>query len=529
MKQTKQFRDFSLNSHIITTLEKMGIHTPTEIQEKSLPILMVPGKNDFHGQAQTGTGKTLAFGIPLLHHIDLKNKETQSLIVAPTRELALQIYESLEKLARGMSISITTIYGGVSFEPQRNQLKKGTQIVVGTPGRINDHLRRKTLSLRNVHTIVLDEADIMLDMGFKEEIDEILTFSQPDRNIWLFSATIKGGIKEIQKNHMRNPSSVRVSQEQVTSSTTQQYFCIAPTQYRFEALCRFIASEPDFYGFVFCQTKIQTSEIAEKLAAKGHSVNALHGDMSQVNRNRVITDFRKKKFSILIATDVAARGIDVSDITHVINYQIPEDRESYVHRIGRTGRAGKEGVSITFIHPREQRYIRELAAKFKSTIKELPIPSVECIMGQQEKKALAYVAAKIESTTSSKKQLSNLYESIQQLSDEQRNTLLIELLHEKFFNQVNTDTLTFSNKTENNRSSEQGFIELCINIGMQDGVTRNDILHHLTIDEKIVKKQIAKVRVIQKRSFILIPQKAQGLVAQLEQKQFKGRRWRLVN
>jgi ATP-dependent RNA helicase DeaD len=528
----KTFNDFPLHSKIISALKNQGITNPTEIQEKSLSILLENKNTDFHGQAQTGTGKTLAFGIPLVQSIDTKNKKTQALVVGPTRELVEQIYQSLKLVAEPLGISITTIYGGVSIERQLSELKRGVQIVVGTPGRLNDHLRRNTLKLDTIETVVLDEADIMLDMGFKEEVDEILTYAPKERAIWLFSATVKPGIKQIMKSHMSNPVHVSTSDQNITTPKTKQYVCTISSAARFEALCRFIASAPDFYGFLFCQTKIQTSEIAEKLIARGYKANALHGDMSQMNRNRVIRDFKNKRFNILVATDVAARGIDVADISHVINYQFPEDQESYVHRIGRTGRAGKEGTAITLITSRDARNLQEVARKFKLDIKPIEPPTVDAIIQQQVKKTQAFITQTIqEQKINDKPYVAQVQNMIQQFSAEELNSAMVSLLEDKFFNSIDTKELPkHKEQSGNQRGHAHGqFTELFINLGSQDGLTKKDIMSTLTANRTLKASQIAKVRVIKKRSFILIPSnQADTLIPHLAQQPIRGKRWRVI-
>ncbi|MGE0206452.1 MAG: DEAD/DEAH box helicase [Candidatus Babeliales bacterium] len=518
------FKTFNLHPDLIATLETLGITTPTEIQTQTLPILLSQNK-DFHGQAQTGTGKTLAFGLPLLSNIKADNKKTQALVVAPTRELVVQIFQSLQPLAQARGISIAAIYGGVSIENQFRDLKKGVQVVIGTPGRLNDHLKRKSLSLSTIQTLVLDEADIMLDMGFREEIDEILQFTPQDRNIWLFSATVKSGISELMKTHMKDPASVRASQKNVGNSNTKQYFCTVPKKYRFEALLRFITNTPSFYGFIFCQTKIETAELAEKLAAKGLSSNALHGDMNQANRNRVIKDFKNKKFSVLVATDVAARGIDVADITHVINYQLPEDHESYVHRVGRTGRAGKEGTAITLINPREVHTIKTLQKRFGVAIEAIEVPSVEAMYDRQIQEAHSFVES-MQSTTTKKSHLEKLQALLKNYSTAQINTVILSLLDEKFFKNIDDTPVNFSAAVEvDNRYHNADVGEIMINVGSQDGIQTQDILHYLLQDKSLNKRNIGKIRVIKKRSFVKIPhEKVNDIITALKGKTIRGRR-----
>lgn len=549
-----KFTDFPLRESILKALDKLGYTTPTEIQEKSLPILLQTGRVDFHGQAQTGTGKTLAFGIPLLHHVDMSNKNTQALIVAPTRELVVQIHQSIQAIADQIGVTTAAVYGGVAFEPQRRSLKKGTQIVIGTPGRLNDHLRRKTLILDDISTVVLDEADIMLDMGFKEEVEEILTYTNENRNIWLLSATVKPGVEYIKRKYMQNPALVCLSKQNVTSDNIAQYSCVVPFRYKQQALCRFIANTQDFYGFIFCQTKIQTSELAEKLIELGYSANAIHGDMSQVNRNRVIEDFKNKKFKILVATDVAARGIDVSSISHVINFECPEDQESYVHRAGRTGRAGKQGVVITLVDPRHQYALRSIANRFKLTITPIEIPSVQQLLQQQVKKAVEF-AQQEKAVMSKEAHVTQLAQELKQLPAETQENLLLALMQEKFFSHIDTREIvidagrqpsssspryergggrgerSFGRRGERRDAQEgvpNGCAELFVNLGQDDGIKKEDIIRQLTNSKTIARDQIMKIRIIKKRSFIVMPaQKAQDIVNN-QATALKGRTWRMI-
>ena len=427
------FNELPIAPEIKKALANLGITHPTEIQEKALAALLTEEKVDFHGQAQTGTGKTLAFGIPLIQKIDPNDRMVQALIVAPTRELVVQICDSLKKIAQPMNISIQPIYGGVSLFEQMKHLKKGgVHIVVGTPGRLNDHLQRKTLSLKNVSVVVLDEADIMLDMGFKEEVDEILAHTSASRQIWLFSATVKDGIGALMRKNMKNPVSVRISPALNTPSKTQQYYCVAPKQARFEALCAFIEQAEDFYGIIFCRTKLLAAEISDRLARRGFQVKALHGDMTQSSRNNVIAQFKRRACTILVATDVAARGIDVSDLTHVVNYSLPDDSESYVHRIGRTGRAGKTGVAISFINANEIGDVRHLAKKFNMTILPIEMPRSEVMAQKRLEQAKAFIGSGNEFTGKTTPAIDDLTKHLAECSIEELRGAMLKLLVEKF-------------------------------------------------------------------------------------------------
>jgi len=502
----QSFKELSLIPAIAKALETLGFESPTEIQSKALPLLLNAETIDFHGQAQTGTGKTLAFGIPLLQQINPEQKHVQALIVAPTRELVVQICQSLQKVGQYMPISIEAIYGGTSMENQIRALRKGAHIVVGTPGRLNDHLRRGILKIDKLRTLVLDEADIMLDMGFRQEVDEILAYAPKQRNIWLFSATVKQGIADIMKSHMQNPTTVRCA-SQNNASSTKQFFCVVPQRDRIVALSRFIDHNPNFYGFVFCATKLLTAEVAEQLVQRGYAAQPLHGDMSQAHRNRVIKRFKDREFTILIATDVAARGIDVPDISHVINYSLPEDQESYVHRIGRTGRAGKEGVSITFVTQSEVRYLGSLQRKFKLQIEPTTVPSVELVISartEQTKEYMDTLLAKANRDESNQ----SLTNTLHNYSTEQLVVVARHLLEEKFFKHLKKDSsiafapaMALNDIPVNNSSA----VEVCLNVGSDDGISAEEIKQVLTQRCSIKSDDIFKIKLIKRRTFIVIP------------------------
>lgn len=529
------FKELPLYPQIITALDKLGITTPTDIQSKAIPLLLSPKGVDFWGQAQTGTGKTLAFGIPLVQGIKADERKLQALVVAPTRELVVQIVQSLRPIAQPLGISVEAVYGGASMREQMSALKRGVHIVVGTPGRLNDHLNRKTLSLNHLKTLVLDEADIMLDMGFKEEMDQILDAAPAERQIWLFSATIKPGINNIMKEHMHDTVSVTASKQQVSTSNTKQYYVMVPMKNRFEALCRFIDSTPAFYGFIFCQTKILTAELAEKLAAAGYAANALHGDMSQGLRNAVIKKFKNKEFNILVATDVAARGIDVSDLTHVINYSLPNDQESYVHRIGRTGRAGKEGTAITFIGGKnELRHLKMLERKFKLTVMPLDVPSNKDIQKVYIKRAYVYLESL--SNKGQEHVPAELTEAIANYNKEELVTIVSSLVAEKFFAQSKKDETHFnatpassSSSSSHDNDDTPALQEIMINLGTDDGISHEDIVDFIQQEAGITESDVEKLKVIKRRTFIKIPSEiAEEVLEKLKGKTIAGHKARII-
>lgn len=507
------FKELSLTPEIQRAVDELGFSTPTEIQQRTIPLLLTNQSVDLHGQAQTGTGKTFAFGIPLIQKLDLSKKGgVQALIVAPTRELVVQTTQSLRKLAKYVPITIEPIYGGVSLPEQVKALRSDVHIVVGTPGRLNDHLKRKTLSLKQLKVLVLDEADIMLDMGFKEEVDEILLHIPKSRQIWLFSATVKSGINDIMRNHMKSPISVRVSAQQIAAPATKQYYCIVQPRQRVEALSRFIDSVPSFYGFVFCPTKILTSEIAEKLAARGYKVNALHGDLSQAQRNRVIKKFREKDFSILVATDVAARGIDIADLTHVINYSLPDDLESYVHRIGRTGRAGKEGIAIALINPYELRRIKMLERTFKVDIRPITAPSGQEIATIRGQAADEYVNEVIKNQHTMPH-----YDALEKIvmhhSAHDIKKVLVTILYDKFLRGLIQGDIA-AVPVQDDTAVSDGMVELYVGLGEEHGAHKNTIIDLLSSTGAIKKDDIRRVKILRKHSFVVIP--AQGVATLLE-------------
>ncbi|NNC94972.1 MAG: DEAD/DEAH box helicase, partial [Chitinophagales bacterium] len=324
----------------------MGFENPTEIQEAAIPFL-VDGDDDLIGLAQTGTGKTAAFGLPLLNRIDYNNKDTQALILAPTRELGQQIAEQLQQFSKHLrKVKILPVYGGASISHQIKAIKKGQHIIVATPGRLVDLIKRKVVNLNTVRFLILDEADEMLNMGFKEELDQILFETPAEKLTWLFAATMPKEIKKIVHKYMDDPVEVRVNQKNVVNKNIEHQFAVVKHSNKTEALTRFLDMDPDMRGVVFCRTKRDTQDLAEDLMSRGYKADAIHGDLNQPQRDRVMKRFKSHDLHVLVATDVAARGIDVNDLTHVFHFTLPDDHAYYTHRSGRTARAGKTGISI---------------------------------------------------------------------------------------------------------------------------------------------------------------------------------------
>ncbi len=386
----EKFRILGLSEDALRTLDKKGFEEPTAIQEKVIPLLLT-SEIDIIGQAQTGTGKTAAFGLPIIETISAAEKSVKAIILTPTRELAIQVAEELASLKGRKKLKILPVYGGQSMEMQIKNLRQGVHIVVGTPGRVIDHLKRKTLKLDNLDYCILDEADEMLNMGFLDDIEKILEYSNEDKRTLLFSATMPEEIRKVAETYMGEYEHIKIKPQQLTIEQTEQIYFQVSEKDKFEALCRIIDVEDEFYGLIFCRTKNDADKISHRLLDRGYDAEALHGDLSQAQREKVMTKFKKRWVTILVATDVAARGIDVSDLTHVINYALPQDPEAYVHRIGRTGRAGKEGTAITFITPDEEKKLLFIERKTNSTIRKVQIPGVKDIIENKRQRIISEV------------------------------------------------------------------------------------------------------------------------------------------
>ena len=374
------FSELNLNEHILKAVEKMGFENPTPIQEEAIPQI-IEGERDLVGLAQTGTGKTAAFGLPMMELIDFNQKHVQGLIICPTRELCLQITEDFKKFSKFIkNAKLAAVYGGASIEKQISQIRRGVQIIIATPGRLFDLMNRKVIKLDKVSYVVLDEADEMLNMGFKEDIDAILSKTPKTKRTWLFSATMPNAVAKIADNYMSNPVKISVSKKNKGAENLDHLNYIVIEKDRYAALKRLIDFNPDIFGLVFCRTRVETQQIAEKLIKDGYEAAPLHGDLSQSQRDNVMKRFREKTITLLIATDVAARGIDVQEITHVINYKLPDEVESYTHRSGRTARAGRHGVSIVLMNQRENRKLSEIervsGVKFKRD--KVPVGNAIC-------------------------------------------------------------------------------------------------------------------------------------------------------
>lgn len=371
----ENFKKLGLNAELLNAIADMGFENPSEVQEKAIPILLGE-ETDLVALAQTGTGKTAAFGFPMIQKINAESRTTQGLILSPTRELCLQITNELKNYSKYVKgLHTVAIYGGASITEQASKIKRGAQIIVATPGRMKDMIGRRMIDISKIEFCVLDEADEMLNMGFYEDITDILSHTPNDKSTWLFSATMPKEVASIAKKFMHNPVEITVGQKNVgTKNVSHEYYLISG-HHRYNALKRLADANPDIFSVVFCRTKRETQKVAENLINDGYNAGALHGDLSQNQRDLVMTSFRKRQIQMLVATDVAARGIDVDDITHVINYQLPDEIETYTHRSGRTGRAGKNGVSMVIATKSDLRKIKSIENKIKQPFEQKDIPS----------------------------------------------------------------------------------------------------------------------------------------------------------
>tara|TARA_Y100000741_G_scaffold101368_2_gene75414 strand:+ start:2183 stop:3907 length:1725 start_codon:yes stop_codon:yes gene_type:complete len=369
------FKETQLNSNILKAISEMGFKTPTPIQAKTIPHLM-NSNQDLIATAQTGTGKTAAFGLPSIHLTDLKFNDTQTLVLCPTRELCIQIAKDLAKYSKFVAgINILAVYGGSDIKTQIRSLNKGAHIVIGTPGRTKDLIKRKKLNISRITRIILDEADEMLTMGFKDDLEMILSHTPKEKQTLLFSATMSKKVIAITESYMSNPEKIAAAQMNITAENVEHIYYMVNAKDRYEVVKRIADINPNIYGIVFCRTRRETKDIANKLMNDGYNADTLNGDLSQAERDEVMGRFRKRQLQLLVATDVAARGLDVDDLSHIINFNLPDDFEIYVHRSGRTGRAGKKGISIAILHTREMRKIREIEKRTKISFSRKDVPT----------------------------------------------------------------------------------------------------------------------------------------------------------
>lgn len=516
MKKLEQFRMLGLSENTLHALEKKGFEEPTPIQQKTIPLLL-KGEVDIIGQAQTGTGKTAAFGLPILEGIQEKSKTVQALILVPTRELAIQVSEELNSLKGEKNLQIMPIYGGQSMEEQLRRLRKGIDVVVGTPGRILDHLRRKSLRLGNISYLVLDEADEMLNMGFIDDVEEIIKNTSAQKRMLLFSATMPEKIVHIAEKYMKNYEMVGVKKEQLTTNLTDQIYFEVASSDKFDALCRIIDIEHEFYGLIFCRTKIDVDTLANKLIERGYDAEALHGDVSQNQREIILNKFRKQRINILVATDVAARGIDIQNLTHVINYSLPQDPESYIHRIGRTGRAGKEGTAITFVTHDEYRRLIFIKKIAKTDIRKEKLPKIADVINQKKSRIKAEIANII--TTDDMTGYIKLAQEM--LKEGEAEKVLAALLKHSFQDELDESSY---NEIRDVSIDRKGTTRLFVALGKIDGMTPRKLVTFIKQQAKVHSEKIKDIQIFDTFSFVTVPFEEAEIMLNIFKKKMGGKR-----
>jgi ATP-dependent RNA helicase DeaD len=491
------FEQLGLSKNILEALNRKGFEEPTPIQEKVIPILLNKDV-DIVGQAQTGTGKTAAFGLPLIDMLDEEKDYIQAIVLTPTRELTLQIAEELNSFKGRKNIRITPIYGGQSIELQLKRLRDGVDIIVGTPGRVIDHLGRKTLNLEKISYLIVDEADEMLNMGFIDEIKEILKKTNSNKRTLLFSATMPAPILSVAKKYMKEYEFIKVKDSNIIPPLTEQIYFEVNEHDKFEALCRIRDMEKEFYGLVFCRTKVEVDNVATKLAARGYRVNALHGDISQPQREKILKSFKERRINILVATDVAARGLDISDVTHVINYTIPQNPESYIHRIGRTGRAGKVGTAITFVTPEEYRRLTHIKKLTNSGLKKRKLPIIDDVITAKKN----IIREELESIVDSEINEEFLEFAKDLLNNKDPLTVVSALI--KNIYQSELDINKYS-KLEEVNIEKSGKTRLFVAMGRKDNLTPKKLVEFIKEKTGTNPSKITEVQLFDNFSFISVP------------------------
>ncbi len=504
----KTFKELGLNAHLQQSLEELGYIEATPIQEESIPFLL-ENDQDLIGLAQTGTGKTAAFGLPILHKLT-ESKDTQAIILCPTRELCLQISREMTGFAKhSKHVSIAAVYGGEPIDTQIRQLRAGVNVVVGTPGRVHDLIRRKILKMQTIRFVVLDEADEMLDMGFKEDLDDILADTPKEKQTLLFSATMSSIIRNIAKKYMHQPHEISVGKKNVgADNVVHQYYLVKPGQ-KYEALRRALDSEPDVYGILFCRTRAETQQIADRLKEDRYSTEALHGEIPQNLRTLIMERFRQRKVQLLVATDVAARGIDVNDLTHVINYNLPDMNDAYVHRSGRTGRAHKSGISLSILTGREMHKIRDLERKIGKPFQLKKVPSGEKICEKQ----LLSLVEKMKNIQVDEKEIAPFMPAVEKiLGGLTREELLTRFVSAEFNHFLNLyknskdfESVPMEKQAEGagrdrreqrERQPEENFINVRLNIGKKDKLDTKTLFGLINAQKELKGAEIGKIKMM---------------------------------
>lgn len=537
------FSKLGISDDVVNAVKELGFENPTPIQEQAIPVLL-EGSNDFVGLAQTGTGKTAAFGLPLLELIDFKSNKPQALILCPTRELCLQIANDIRNFSKNTpGASIVAVYGGANIMQQLREIRNGVQIVVATPGRMLDIIGRKAIDFSNVKYVVLDEADEMLNMGFQEDINDILSTTPDDKKTWLFSATMPPEVRRIAKNYMENPVELTMGTKNTGNANIEHEYYVVRARDKYAALKRIVDYNPDIFGVVFCKTKMDTQDVAEHLIKDGYNADALHGDLSQQQRDKVMKRFRERSMQLLIATDVAARGIDVNDVTHVINFALPDEIESYTHRSGRTARAGKTGTSICIINSKELGKIRQIEKIIgkKFTKADLPTGFDVC---EKQLFGLIHRVHNVEVNEEQiDKYMSRINDEFADLSKEEVIKKFASLEFNRFLEyyqnapdlNISADERERGERGERRergerggRGAEAGYARLFINVGSVDDFTRGDLLSFVCNHGRISGKTVGKIDLKGVFSFVEVESAtAETLLANFKDVQYNGREVRI--
>ena len=533
----KTFEELGISAALLQAVHELGFEHPMPVQEAVIPLLLAD-RTDIVALAQTGTGKTAAFGLPIIEQINVTNKKPQALILCPTRELCLQIAGDLNDFSKYVTdLKVLPVYGGSSIENQIQALKKGIHIVVATPGRLQDLINRRAIKLDEVNKVILDEADEMLNMGFQDSIDSILQEVPEDRNTLLFSATMPKEIATIAKNYMSNPKEVTIGHKNVANENVKHQYYIVQARDKYLALKRIADYNPNVYGIIFCRTRKETQEIADKLIQDGYNADSLHGDLSQAQRDYVMQKFRCCNIQLLVATDVAARGLDVDNLTHVINYGLPEDAEVYTHRSGRTGRAGKTGISVSIINVKEKGKIRDIEKKINRPFEKTNIPSGREICERQ----LFSMVDKMERVDIANDEIDSflpvIYRKLEWLSKEEVIKRFVSLQFNRFLDYyrnapelgIPDEKSERSSKERGDRNSsrkaEKGFTRMFINIGKIDGLFPNHIIEMINDCMPKDRINVGRIDLMKTFSFFEVESgSAEKLMRELKRLSYNGRR-----
>jgi ATP-dependent RNA helicase DeaD len=532
-KMTTEFTSLNLREEVVQAITELGYAEPTPIQSALIPIMLKGA--DVIGQAQTGTGKTAAFALPILHNFT-PQRHVQALILAPTRELALQVADSMTEYGKHLNVRVLAVYGGQPYGPQISRLNRGVDVVVGTPGRLLDLIERKALNIQHIRTLVLDEADEMLNMGFMEDVEKILAETPAERQTALFSATLPPRIRSLANRFMRDPQSVTIKRETLTLASTEQRYYLVHESDKTNALTRLFEIEPIKSALIFARTRAETATLANELVVRGIPAEAIHGDLDQNARERVLGRFRSNQLKVLVATDVAARGLDIEDISHVFNYHLPDDAEVYIHRIGRTGRAGKTGIAITLLSPREKRRLREVEALTKQPIKKMELPTASDIVKHRESEVvenlkiwlgrgrykrelemvqelieagheplnIAAAAIKIARADEKQRPIAEVGEVKDDRKRPEREA--IRGAKREPFGRRDGSAKGDSARRRGDSSHEEGMVRLKLNKGKEHGIRPSDIVGTIAFHANIPGYTIGKIRIDDKFTFVDVPE-----------------------